>query len=148
MTERGSAAVALLGVIAVALVLTAGLGAVGTWLRARTEANAAADAAALAAAPVTFLPFGAQGTAAEEAARFAAINGTRLVWCVCPPDPSWEPRTVEVEVEKEVEIWPLGTFTVKGRGRAEFVPALLLEEEISGIRYQVSGRVGALMPAP
>ncbi|MEK7253097.1 MAG: Rv3654c family TadE-like protein [Actinomycetota bacterium] len=127
MSERGSAAVALLGVIAVALVLAVGLAAVGTWLRARTEANAAADAAALAAAPVTFLPFGAKGTPAEEAARFAAINDTRLVWCVCPPDPSWEPRTVEVEVEREVEIWPLGTFVVKGRGRAEFVPALLLE---------------------
>ena len=134
MSERGSAAVAMLGVIAVALVMAVGLGAVGTWLRARTEANAAADAAALAAAPVTFLPFGAKGTPAEEAARFAGINGTRLVWCVCPPDPSWEPRTVEVEVEKDVEIWPLGTFTVKGRGRAEFVPAMLLESEIADSR--------------
>ena len=109
----------LLGVIAVALVLAVGLSAVGTWLRARTEANAAA--------PVTFLPFGARGTPAEEAARFAAINGTRLVWCVCPPNPTWEPRTVEMEVEKQVPIWPFGTFAVRGRGRAEFVPELLLE---------------------
>lgn len=130
MNERGSAAVTLLGVIAVALVLAVGLSAVGTWLRARTEANAAADAAALAAAPVTFLPFGAEGTPAEEAARFAAINGTRLVWCVCPPNPTWEPRTVEVEVEKQVPIWPFGTFAVRGRGRAEFVPELLLESAV------------------
>jgi hypothetical protein len=119
--------VALLGPIAVALVLAVGLSAIGTWMRAGIEADAAADAAALAAAPVTFLPFGAKGTPAEEAARFAAANGTRLVWCVCPPNPSWEPRTIEVEVEKEVEVWPLGTFIVKGHGRAEFVPSMLLE---------------------
>jgi hypothetical protein len=118
--------VALLGPIAVALVLAVGLSAIGTWMRAGIEADAAADAAALAAAPVTFLPFGAKGTPAEEAARFAAANGTRLVWCVCPPNPSWEPRTIEVEVEKVVEVWPLGTFIVKGHGRAEFVPSLLL----------------------
>ncbi len=48
MTERGSAAVILLGVIVVALVLAVGIAAVGTWLRARTEANAAADAAVVA----------------------------------------------------------------------------------------------------
>ncbi len=108
--------------------LGVGLAAVGSWLRTRTEANAAADAAALAAAPVTFLPFGAQGTPAEEAARFAAANGARLVWCVCPPNPTWDPRTVEVEVEIQVRVWPLGTLAVRGRGRAEFVPSLLLEE--------------------
>ena len=138
MKERGSAAVALLGPIAVALVLAVGLSGVGAWLRAQAEADAAADAAALAAAPVTFLPFGARGTAAEEAARFAAMNDARLVWCVCPPNPSWEPRTVEVEVEKEVSIWPLGLFVVTGHGRAEFVPAMLLEErsQISDVRSQ------------
>lgn len=142
MTERGSAAVALLGPIAVALVLAVGLSGVGAWLRAQAEADAAADAAALAAAPVTFLPFGARGTPAEEAARFAAMNGARLVWCVCPPNPMWDPRTVEVEVEREVEIWPLGTFVVKGRGRAEFVPSMLLEEErsrVSDVRSQPEG---------
>ncbi len=135
MNDQGSAAVALLGPIAVAMVLAVGLSGVGAWLRAQAEVDAAADAAALAAAPVTFLPFGARGTPAEEAARFAAMNEARLVWCVCPPNPSWEPRTVEVEVEKEVSIWPLGTFVVTGHGRAEFVPSMLLEEE----RYQVSG---------
>jgi secretion/DNA translocation related TadE-like protein len=126
MSERGSAAVTLLGVIAVALVLAAGIAVVGAGLRARTEASAAADAAALAAAPVTFLPFGAQGTPAEEAARFARRNGATLVWCDCPLDPSWEPRTVEVVVERTVTIWPLGEYSVRARGRAEFSPELLL----------------------
>ncbi|MBI5156682.1 MAG: hypothetical protein HZA58_01570 [Acidimicrobiia bacterium] len=124
---------AVLGPLAVALVLAVGMSGVGGWLRAQAEADAAADAAALAAAPVTFLPFGARGTPAEEAARFAAVNGGRLVWCVCPPNPTWDPRIVEVEVEREVEIWPLGTFVVKGHGRAEFVPSMLLEEETSQV---------------
>ena len=126
MNERGGASLTLLGVIALALLLAYGLLAVGAVLEARTEASTAADAAALAAAPVTFLPFGARGSPAEEAARFATANGVRLVWCVCPPDPSWEPRTVVVEVEKVVTLWPVGELRVRAQGRAEFVPELLL----------------------
>jgi len=126
VTERGSASIAVLGVGAVLLVLAAGLAAVGSFMRARTEAEIAADAAALAAAPVTFLPFGARGTPWEEAARFAALNDSRLLSCRCPIDSSWDPRTVEVETVRTVEIWPLGTFEVSAVGRAEFVPALLL----------------------
>jgi len=126
MSERGSVSVAVLGVVAVALVLALGLSAVGSYLRARAEAEIAADAAALAAAPVTFLPFGARGTPAEEAARFAYLNGSRLEACRCPLDPSWEPRTVEVKTVRAVAIWPLGTFEVTAVGRAEFVPAALL----------------------
>jgi len=127
VSERGSAALALIGVIGLVLVLAVGLGAVGAYLRARVEASTAADAAALAAAPVTFLPFGTKGTPAEEAIRFARLNGARAVTCVCPVDRSWEPRTVEVRAERTIEIWPMGVFTVVGVGRAEFVPALLLE---------------------
>jgi secretion/DNA translocation related TadE-like protein len=128
VSDRGSAALALLGPTAVALVLAVGLAGVGTVMRARAEADAAADAAALAAAPVTFLPFGAAGSPSDEAERFAEANGARMVRCVCPPDPSWESRTVEVEVEKEVVVWPVGTIVIRGRGRAEFVPSMLLEE--------------------
>jgi secretion/DNA translocation related TadE-like protein len=127
VSDRGSASLALLGVVALVLVLAVGLGAVGAYLRARAEASTAADAAALAAAPVTFLPFGTKGTPSDEAARFAGLNGARLVTCVCPLDPSWEPRTVQVRAQRTVEIWPLGVFRVTGVGRAEFVPALLLE---------------------
>jgi secretion/DNA translocation related TadE-like protein len=124
--DRGGAAVLLLGVAAVILLLAAVLGAVGTYLRARVEAVAAADAAALAAAPVTFLPFGAEGTPTDEAARFALANGASLLWCACPVDPSWEPRTVTVQVAREVRLWPVGSLTVTAIGRAEFEPALLL----------------------
>lgn len=127
MSERGSASLALLGVMGLVLVLAAGLGAVGVYLRARVEASTAADAAALAAAPITFLPFGSKGPPVDEAIRFARLNGARVIACVCPRDQSWEPRTVQVTTERTVEIWPLGVFTVQGVGRAEFVPALLLE---------------------
>jgi len=129
VSDRGGAAVLLLGVAAVVLLLAVVLGAAGAYLRARVEAVAAADAAALAAAPVTFLPFGAEGTPEEEAARFAAANGARLVSCACPVDPSWEPRLVTVRVAREARLWPLGSLTVTAVSRAEFEPALLLTGE-------------------
>jgi len=96
----------------------------------RVEAVAAADAAALAAAPVTFLPFGAAGTPAEEAARFATANGARLVSCACALDPSWKPRAVTVQVAREASLWPAGSVTVTATGRAEFLPALLLNGRV------------------
>lgn len=129
MSERGGAGVLLIAVAGVVLLLAAVLGAVGSYLLARVEAVAAADAAALAAAPVTFLPFGAAGTAADEAARFASANGARLLSCRCSPDPSWEPRTVTVQVSREASLWPAGSVTVTATGRAEFLPALLLTGE-------------------
>lgn len=117
---------ALLGVLVFALLLGAGVASVGAFFHARVQATAAADAAALAAAPVTFLPFGARGTPAEEAERFAAANGARLVACSCAVDRSWAHRTVVVDVERVVRLWPAGSITVRARGRAEFSPVLLL----------------------
>ena len=113
----------LLGVVAIVLVLATALAAVAGLLRARV----AAAAAALAAAPVTFLPFGATGTPAEEAAQFARLNGTELVWCSCPVDRSWAPRVVAVEVARRSVVWPIGAIRVTARSRAEFVPARLLD---------------------
>jgi hypothetical protein len=112
-------------VVGLILVLAVLLGAVGAYLNARVRVSAAADAAALAAAPVTFMPFGATGTPADEAARFARLNGADLVSCMCPLDPSWEPRTVRVEVATTVTVWPAGRVRVSATSRAEFVPALL-----------------------
>jgi len=129
VSERGGAGVLLVAVAGVVLLLAAVLASVGSYLRVRVEAVAAADAAALAAAPVTFAPFGATGTAVEEAARFAAANGARLLSCACPPDPSWEPRTVTVRIGRQASLWPVGSVTVTATGRAEFLPALLLMEE-------------------
>ncbi len=83
----------LAAVIAGLLVLLATAAAAGGVVSAgRGRAVAAADAAALAAAPVTFRPFGSDGSPAEEAQRFAVENGATLVRCGCPTDPSWSSR--------------------------------------------------------
>jgi hypothetical protein len=124
-SDDGSIVVVSIGVIAViaigALWLT-GLVVAGHGIG---RAGAAADAAALAAAPVTFLPFGAAAGPAEEAARFAGANGSELLWCRCPIDRSFAARTVEVMVGLRVEFPVLGRRMVTAVGRAEFVPALL-----------------------
>jgi len=126
MSERGAAAVVLLGVAGLVVMLSAGVGGVGMMVAARLQAAAAADAAALAAAPVTFAPFGAAGSPADEAKRFAEANGTRLVSCRCPVDRSFNTRTVEVVVENPVRIPVLGVVAVRASSRAEFAPAKLL----------------------
>ena len=90
----------------------------------RGRAVAAADAAALAAAPVTFRPFGATGSPGDEAERLAKEHGATVVRCVCSPDPSWSSRVVEVEVTVTIEM--LGTHTVSAVSRAEFDPVRLL----------------------
>ena len=129
MTEHGSAAVTMLGVAGLVLVLTLAVADVGIYLAARLQAAGAADAAALAAAPVTFAAFGGGGSPMAEAARYAAVNGTRLVSCSCPIDRSFDARTVSVVVAKEVSIPVVGAVTVTARSRAEFAPAALLVEE-------------------
>ena len=125
--ERGSAAVLLLAVAGLVAILAVGVANVGIAFAGRLQAAAAADAAALAAAPVTFRPFGAAGSPAEEARRFAGANGARLVACRCPIDRSWQPRVVEIVVERRVELLSMGSITVRASSRAEFSPARLLK---------------------
>jgi secretion/DNA translocation related TadE-like protein len=125
--EEGSVGVLLLAVAAVTLIVSLAVVAVGQLLVGYAEAEAAADAAALAAAPVTFRPFGATGTAAQEAARFAAVNQATLVGCSCRSDPSWEPRTVVVTVRRTFGVLLFGEQSVEATSRAEFVPTRLLE---------------------
>ena len=125
--DRGAVGVVLLAVAVVSLVVAVSVVAVGQYLTGYANARIAADAAALAAAPVTFRPFGATGTPAEEAARFASLNGSRVVGCVCRLDESWDPRTAQVTVERSFRVVMLGRRTVKATARAEFTPARLLE---------------------
>lgn len=126
-SERGSAALLLLGVAGLVVVVTIGVADVGLALGARLQAAAAADAAALAAAPVTFRPFGAAGSPATEAGRLAAANGSVLTACRCPIDRRWRSRVVEVDVQRRVNLIGLGSMTVTASSQAEFAPALLLE---------------------
>lgn len=129
--DHGAAAVLLLAVAALLAMLLAAVAAGGQYLDARRRAVAAADASALAAAPVTFRSYGALGSPAEEAARFAIANGARLTTCVCPVDPSWAPRTVEVTVETDSSILFFGLRTVRASSRARFSPPELLDPDAS-----------------
>jgi len=80
--ERGAAAIAVIGVVALGFALVLGAARLGTAVVARARADTAADAAALAAADM--LALGRDAAAAEAAARdTAASNGARLVRCAC-----------------------------------------------------------------
>lgn len=123
--ESGSVVVgtAIAGLV---LVLAAAVGVTGAGVAAYTAASNAADAAALAAAPVTFRPFGARGTPVQEAAWFARRNGTRLTSCVCPVDVSWAKRTVVVTVRRTLRVPGIGTVSVSATSRATFDPTRLV----------------------
>ncbi len=120
----------LLAVAGLVLLLALGVADAGIAFSARLQAAAAADAAALAAAPVTFRPFGAVGGPVAEARRLASANGAVLTGCTCPIDRTWRPRVVEVVVERRVSLLGLGAITVRASSRAEFSPAALLDGDI------------------
>jgi len=133
--NRGAAAPLMLAVAGLVLLLIVGIADAGLILAGRYRAASAADAAALAAAPVTFRPFGAKGTAQQEAARYAAMNDAALIVCRCRTDSSWRPRTVEVVVERTVHLVGVGSVTVRARSSAEFDPLALLDNE-PGTSYE------------
>ena len=123
--ESGSLVVgaALVGFV---LMMMVAVGSVGGAIATYTKAAAAADAAALAAAPVTFRPFGATGSPTREAALFARANGAVLVSCDCALDTSWDVRTVVVTVERRLTITGMGSVAIRASSRATFEPAALL----------------------
>lgn len=82
--DRGSVSLAIIGLVAVVMVLVLGLGDLGIFLLARSKAQTAADAAALAAAAEQIPGIG-RGDPRGEASRFAKINGARLISCECRP---------------------------------------------------------------
>jgi secretion/DNA translocation related TadE-like protein len=126
VNDRGAASVLILGIVGLIVVLGVMLGTAGQFLNARSQAQAAADAAALAAAPVTFHPFGSRGDPAAEAARLAVANGARLARCVCPVDRSWASRVVEVEVFLAVNLAGIDLREIRAVAAAEFSPTDLL----------------------
>lgn len=122
MNERGSATVVALAIVSILVLMSVGLTAVGRVVAAHIQATTAADGAALASAPLTFLP----GSPRAEAADYAARNGAHLVACSCGTDQSFRNRVVTVEVRKEVDLPMFGVVTVRGRSAAEFDPMDLL----------------------
>lgn len=128
MSQSGAASGLMLSVMVMAIVVVWMVAAVAIAGSAKMRAESAADGAALAAAPVTFRPFGASGNAASEAARFARANGAELVSCSCPDDPTWDLRTVEVKVIVYARIPGLGKVAVRASSRATFDPLALLDD--------------------
>lgn len=115
----------MLALASIVLLLGLLLGDLSIYLGARARAQVAADAASLAAAPVTFRPFGAGGSAAAEARRFAAHNGGALIECRCSQDPSWRSRTVTVLVSVPADLVLLGSTAATAWSSADFDPTLL-----------------------
>jgi hypothetical protein len=123
--EDGSVLIGL-SIALLVLVLAFGVAISGAGLAAYSAASNAADAAALAAAPVTFRPFGATGSPAREAALYAGRNGATLVSCSCSIDRSWARRTVTVRVIRRLVVPGVGSFDFSATSKATFDPALLI----------------------
>jgi len=122
VSDRGSGSV--IAIVALAMIALVGLGTLATAqiVIGRSRATAAADAAALAAAPMTFPPV-AEGRSPVEGARaLAEANGAQLVACRCPRVESFESRRVEVTVAFPVELPMLGRRWIHATSAAEFVP--------------------------
>ena len=119
-SERASVTVLTMAILGAITILAFALAASGALLAAWSKASAAADAAALAAAPLTFQPSGS--SPAYEAAVLAKANGGRLLTCRCPGDRSYRARTVEVVVEVIADLPVVGSMPVRATSRAEFAP--------------------------
>jgi len=121
MSERGSSAVAMAGVLGVIAVLAVAVASVGILYGAKAQAQTAADAGALAAAVATYPPV-ARGSPDAVARSVIAENGSRLVSCRCGVDSSLSARTVEVVTAVGVSVPIFGVVEVGASSRAEFDP--------------------------
>ena len=122
MNERGAGSVLAIAAMAVVTFVAVAVLATGQIVIARSRATAAADAAALAAAPMTFPPVAGGRSPVEEASTLAEANGARLVSCVCSQVANFQPRQVEVTVAVPVDLPILGQRWVQASSAAEFVP--------------------------
>ena len=126
MTQSGSSTLLVGGVLAVAVLVASLVVDVAQVATARSKLTTAADAAALAAAPLTFARFGGEARPQRAAAAIAADNGARLESCRCDLDRSWGSRTVVVVVAAEVDLFLLPNRTLRAAAAAEFRPVHLV----------------------
>ena len=122
LNERGSGSVLALAMMTVLIFTVLAVSASAQIITARTLATAAADAAALAAAPMTFPPVAGGRSPLAEASHLARANGATLVSCLCPQVATFAPRQVEVTVVFPVDLPILGLRWVEGSSAAEFIP--------------------------
>jgi hypothetical protein len=125
MSQQGSmglvaAAIAMLSVVVGLLVVD-----FARVVAMRAQLTAAADAAALAAAPVTFADFGTDGDPVAAARKTADANGARLVECECRIDRSWADRRVTVRVGGDIRLTFFGSRPMTATAAAEFRPVAL-----------------------
>ena len=123
--ETGAVGLLAAALTALAVVLALMVIDVARVVAVRGQVVTAADAAALAAAPVTFSSFGTSGDPAREAAVVAAGNGARLVECRCPVDRSWDSRVVTVTAAMRTSLALLGNRELTATSSAEFRPVAL-----------------------
>lgn len=122
MRERGSGTVLAIGLLAVTVVAAMAVVSATQIVIARARAVTAADAAALAAAPMTFPPVAQGESPVAVASDMALSNGARLVRCECVVLANFDTRAVEVEVGIPVDLILIGPRLVRATSRAEFVP--------------------------
>ena len=116
------------GALVLVFALLVGMAGVAQVLVARIRVVTAAEAGALAAAPVTFRPFGASGSAVGEAARLVRANGADFVSCSCDHDPGYAPRTATVTARLTVAVLGIRDIGLEATAVAEFSPVVLLRE--------------------
>ena len=125
--DRGAAGTLLLAVLLpVAVVGTALVLGLSQLAIARAAAQAGADAAALAAGPITFHAYDGRGDPVAAARDAAEDNGLTLVRCECRKDATWAERTVVVGVETGVRVLGIYPVVVTAEAAARFTPVDLL----------------------
>jgi uncharacterized membrane protein len=124
-SQRGAVTVIVAGLLVLGVMLSLLLVDVARVAATRAQLGAAADAAALAAAPATFADFGGGSDPERAAGELAAANDVRLVACRCPIDRTWAARTVQVVVARDVPLLLLGTRHLEASAAAEFSPVRL-----------------------
>lgn len=120
--ELGSVTLLAIGMAAIVVVLTVAITDLVVLLDAHMRATVAADAAALAAAPLTFDPTASANDPCDVASTYASANGATLTTCSAPPDQTWNERRVEVSVVVVARLFIVGSTEVTGRAAAEFRP--------------------------
>jgi len=123
--ENGSVGLLVAALGAVTIIVSLLVIDVAHVVAARAGLTTAADAAALAAAPVTFSSFGTSGNPRQAAAVVAAANGAVLVDCECDIDSSWATRRVTVTVGLAVDLVLLSDQRLAATAAAEFRPVVL-----------------------
>lgn len=125
-SDPGSSTVLISGVVGLIATVSVATAGLGLAYGAKTQAQNAADAAALAAAVATYPPASDLQPPRSRALMAAGANGARLVSCVCRVDGSTRSRVVSAVVAVEVEVPVFGRLDVRATSRAEFDPRLWL----------------------